>query len=272
MVEVFTYWLASSIEFDQLYAYGGTSQDQNWQKVLSSKKAIPLGYCNLFQAMCENVGIQNYIIFGYTKDRDFKNGTTFVRTNHLWNIVLLEQEQFLFDIPWSVGLFDAGRNNSGTFVKEFQPAKLFVNPALFILDHLPAQPRWQLLKNPVTITDFSAENLTVAMVSSKQETNPHYHYQDSINQFLALSIKDRELKDAFDAHNFNPQGANLAWFYQQKAFDISAGEYDEVQLKIAISYYQKAIKIYSRFNSYEALRMIDSCERGIRNIKIWLGE
>lgn len=75
--------------------------------------------------------------------------------NHEWNAVHLPGSGWhLIDLTWAAGHLDPESNN---FHHHLQEHYLLAHPRDFARDHFPCLPKWQLLKQPLTLSEFQDE-------------------------------------------------------------------------------------------------------------------
>ncbi|TNN51997.1 Kyphoscoliosis peptidase [Liparis tanakae] len=74
-----------------------------------------------------------------------------VKSDHLWNAVLLGGHWFLLDACWGAGRVDVQRES---FVKRFDDFYFLTDPEEFVESHFPDEERWQLLEAPVPLEEF----------------------------------------------------------------------------------------------------------------------
>jgi len=111
------------------------------EMVIKRRKAFCDGFARLFTALCDKAGIQSIIICGYAPGGYTRQPARF-GVNHYWNAVLLEGRWQLLDATWASGYINA---RTGEFIREFNSRYFLADPAVFILDHFPDDPRWTLL-------------------------------------------------------------------------------------------------------------------------------
>ena len=119
--------------------------------VLRSRRAVCLGYAVLFEALAEDAGMKAELIFGHSKD--LKPGTADGPDgweNHSWNAVQIDGQWRLLDCCWGAGHYD----EQGAFVQSFTPHYFLTAPEDFAYDHLPTDPSWQLLDQPMSRADY----------------------------------------------------------------------------------------------------------------------
>jgi transglutaminase-like putative cysteine protease len=64
------YWTASNISYDvaNMFTVGFDETEQDKiAKTLQSKKGVCIHYASVFNALCKEMGIESYVISGYTK-------------------------------------------------------------------------------------------------------------------------------------------------------------------------------------------------------------
>ena len=70
-------------------------------------------------------------------------------SNHAWNMVKIENAYYFIDSTW-----DSGYMNGKKSVQKYTTDWLFIKPEHFIFTHLPERQQQQLLKEPVSNTEF----------------------------------------------------------------------------------------------------------------------
>ncbi len=122
-------------------------------ETLARRVAVCGGIAGLFESLARAAGIEAVTIVGYSKGRGYTVGRAFRPPgDHAWNAVRLEGEWHLLDATWGGGAF-AGR----TYRRAFDGHYFLTPPEVFIHDHFPEEPAWQLLERPFTLRAF--ENL-----------------------------------------------------------------------------------------------------------------
>lgn len=117
--------------------------------VLRRRTAFCDGFARLFSALCEKASIKSEIICGYA-NTGFGRSSRF-GVNHYWNAVFLEGSWQLLDATWASGYINA---RSGEFIKSYNGNYFLADPAFFIRDHYPDDPRWTLLPDDKTPEEF----------------------------------------------------------------------------------------------------------------------
>ena len=122
-----------------------TTPSQEAEAVFAARTGVCEGYAKLVSALGKAAGVEIAYVTGYI--RDTQRRTTDTGTDdaikaalegysHAWNVAHVGDEWLLLDATWD------DPSNSDTPVRS---TYLFTPPALFVRDHLPAEPGWQLL-------------------------------------------------------------------------------------------------------------------------------
>lgn len=168
-------------------------------KVYTSGKGVCEDYSYLFEAMCQAVGIEAKTITGYARFNPADIGRHTNTVNHAWNSVKIDGFWYLLDATWAAGTTDF---RTGIFTKKFQEGFFLSDPAVFILNHFPEEPKWQLLPQPISFEGFSMfpfvhdgfydynvidYNPQIAFLNSKQKfTEIELNFQDFIPQIAVF--------------------------------------------------------------------------------------
>jgi hypothetical protein len=144
-------WLAYNIRYNAAGFRAGNFGDQSAEAVLTQRLSVCAGYANLFQALAEACRLESRVVSGYGKGVGFGVGRqTFTQPNHAWNAVRIEGQWRLLDSTWGAGYLSP----AGEFVRAFNPHYFLTPPELFVYDHLPEDPQWQLLNPPISMQRF----------------------------------------------------------------------------------------------------------------------
>ena len=105
--------------------------------------AVCEGSSVLFNELCRAMDIQVHKVVGCARTRVSEIGVPW-NSNHAWNLVVLDDQQFLVDSTWGAG---AWKNNG--FVKNPNDFYFMTPPELFIEKHYPEDTKYTLLnENP----------------------------------------------------------------------------------------------------------------------------
>ena len=195
-------WITHNISYDKnAYKNGNGRINKNNKDVLSRKTAVCFGYATLFKALCAKAGISCEVISGYSK------GTLTAKPkleepDHAWNAVKIDSAWYLLDATWGSSLID----KTNDFVQTFDEGYFLTQPKYFVVNHLPADPMWQLLDCPIQPELFAQSPDTI--LSHIQQTPVCFNYQDSIDNYLKLPVPLQVLKGSQNAYRFHPTASN----------------------------------------------------------------
>jgi hypothetical protein len=291
MVKSFSYWVMQNISYDISGYLNNEYNGNGITGTLTSKKGVCQDYSRLLEAMCDRAGIKCYTIIGYAKVFYYKPGSRFERTNHSWNMVKADGSYYLLDITWCSGCV-AYANGTWRYIMKPDISHLFMSPELFVENHLPADPQWQLLNYPVSMDAFQRYNSHIDMLKEKSR---YFNFVDSIGLYDSLDKDAQELKTAENAFKFYPVLCEYAYHYYNEAvtysntaidlynaavtsynksitdnggIPTSTGDYNKTVVSDAISNYSRAIKLLTKIRSYadsmiNAQNLLQRCSNGL---------
>ncbi|MFC7772988.1 transglutaminase domain-containing protein [Flavobacterium sp. GCM10027622] len=117
-------------------------------RVLSKKKAVCQGYSALFKVICDELKITSRVVSGDGKTSINDIGEKFY-PDHAWNIVTVENKEYLIDVTWGAGTY------SNRFEKNLNFIYFFSDPYLFIKKHYPERYADTLLQEKIGQQEFS---------------------------------------------------------------------------------------------------------------------
>ncbi|MCY7357139.1 MAG: Kyphoscoliosis peptidase [Rudanella sp.] len=140
-------WITSHVRYD-LNAFGnGTyySEVDYANRTLRSRRAVCTGYSLLFKHLLNKSGIDVANVKGYSRTEDATAGQPTGPMDHEWNALKLDGHSYLIDLTWAMTTGKSGRPNDHYFLTD---------PRAFVSQHLPADPRWQLLNPAISKATF----------------------------------------------------------------------------------------------------------------------
>lgn len=156
------YWITNNVAYDyeelksESFSYSSKEEYLKKQEALKQKKATRViskgkaicdGYSTAFLVLCENLNIEARYISGAAKTYVKDIGRSF-KTDHAWNIVVIDNQEYLIDTTWGAGHYNTG------FVKEFNDSYFLMNPKQFIKKHYPKEYKNTLLKEKISVLEF----------------------------------------------------------------------------------------------------------------------
>ena len=186
---------------------------QQPEQVLSNRTAVCQGFANLFQALCKASGIESQVVTGIVKDRE----GAVMSAGHAWVAAEIMGEWRLFDPTWSIpSPMARWRVNDAYFM---------VAPAQLVLNHLPDDPAWQLLENPISEADFRENDEESITALIQKKGNPGFDFRDTLKNWIAMDSVERTFSSEGRILAFN--GSNqrilfgLGQSYWGAFFDLS---------------------------------------------------
>lgn len=188
-------WLIQNISYDhQAYRNGNRRINRSNEDILKRKEAICWGYSTLFKAMCDAVAIPCEVISGYGKTT-LEQTPNLESPNHAWNAVKIDTAWYLLDATWDSGNI----GNIGLFEQKFEHNYFLTPPKYFVVNHLPADPDWQLLACPISPEEYKLAVDSIAVLAERKDCN----YKNSLTKFERLAIYDKRLVTAIKAYKYN---------------------------------------------------------------------
>lgn len=168
------YWTASNISYDieniSSIDHSEVSPDKIKNTVLT-KKGVCIHYAEVFNDIAKRVGVEAYIIGGYTK----QNGIVDV-LSHAWCAAKIDNDWWLFDPTWGAGYV---QNNK--FFKKINNGNYKVTPNQFITTHMPYDYLWQFLNHTVTNQEFIDGKIQL------DKSKPNFNFQKEITEYNSMS-------------------------------------------------------------------------------------
>ncbi len=118
------------------------------ERTYKKGKGVCQDYSMLYQNMAAAVGLECVWIPGNSRSilRSTLNG-------HAWNAVKIDGQWQLLDATWGAGVVEGGDD----FDQLFQPGYFLTEPRIFIANHFPEDPKWQLLDKPIDKETFKKQ-------------------------------------------------------------------------------------------------------------------
>ena len=253
-------WVTNHISYDvpQLHARkdnpGGPPQAV--ADVLNTRHAVCQGYSDLFTTVCQGLGINAIAIPGYTKLQG-----KIAPLSHAWVAASLNGEWYFFDPTWG-----AGHVRDEQFIKRFNNAFYKVSPVNFIADHIPFDPMYQFLSNPVSHKQF---------IYGTPGNKVLFNYNDSLKQYNQLSsiqqnaVELRRLEAAGIENDLLRERQEylknrLQSFTSKNSFDEGGKLYINV-LASYKEYIAHKNKMFSTIGDNDLRQMVDSM---VQNVKL----
>ncbi len=170
-------WVTHHIKYDIKKSQSFDFKRTSIKKILRKRKAICIGYSDLFNELCKYANIISTDIPGYIKNEHVDLNDKFYLDEHIWNAVYINNEWKLIDACWDAGYIKPYKRtffgnimyilSIGTIeIVKFKPNFKFYptnryylkNGTEFIIDHTPSNPIWQLTNSIKTIVQFEKDS------------------------------------------------------------------------------------------------------------------
>lgn len=162
------HWIATHIAYD----VPGRYQQKNYkdtaavlQQVLQTRTGIAADYASLYARVCQEAGILAFTVNGYC----LENGNIAPAGAHDWVVVKNGAQWTITDPTWGAGTVDGARFTPRLSWDWFQ-----VPPRVAVKRHIPFDPMWQCLANPVRHDEAGVS----------RQNGPVFNFNDTINKYL----------------------------------------------------------------------------------------
>jgi hypothetical protein len=197
------FWITSNIRYDNRFRNreeGDTILTQEPYNVIKTKKAICIGYAKLFRELCKMSNIKSYVVEGIVKN---KSGFL-EREGHAWNVVQIYESYYLLDATWGAGDAALAQNY------------FLTTPTVFLQNHLPNDPIWQLQTQLIDYECFTKNN-------NCNKKSEYFSFKDTIQSWEALDSLGKVYNSANRTLNYNAEDIQamraMAGFYSEKALE-----------------------------------------------------
>ncbi len=175
-----------------LWATPAHLERQRPERVLQNRTAVCQGYANLFCALATSAGIPCEVVTGLVKNLDGE----VEQIGHAWAAAQINGDWQLFDPTWGVP-------PPGMSRFKVQDEYFMAEPKWFLLRHLPDDPVWQLLENPVTEQEFRNWSDGETMAFLEQAPTDVFKFQDTLNTWLSVNAASRMFASESRVLRFN---------------------------------------------------------------------
>ncbi|HTN47725.1 MAG TPA: transglutaminase domain-containing protein [Flavipsychrobacter sp.] len=240
------------------YMYADTERFFNNREPLSVSNAFKqrIGLCDEFSGIinefCKAAKIPCFKVVGYVEEERGLTKDLFEEENHVWNAVYIDSSWLLCDLFWSTNKLSSDK----LFLKKLDEKYFLANASVFIENHLPASPVFQLTDYPIKPKSFRQVDV---------EMLPYCNFRDSLNRLLKLKDQERTLQIAQQAYRYNNDNPNILAiaYYNFGVFIIKNKSEKKEELIIARKLFADAMPLMSRSSKPYIKGLIASCKSGI---------
>lgn len=257
-------WISENIEFD-INQFDIGAEIPDYKTVFFERKGVCGAYTSIFAEFCNRFNIVNEIIEGYAPEYGSEN-EKYTETNHVWNVVKLQGYWYHCDLQGFTGGIKKINSSRFEFIKWKNYKSFLTRDIEFLLNHIPADPMWQLSDNPLKIQELI--NYDTSKKINPYHTN--FNYKERIEGYIKLSGAEKRLTFADNAYAFNKNNCSTVIInYFNTAvnlFNNSNGK-KEILTK-AKNYFEKANQtIYSSNNCSKYLNLKSDINQALEMIK-----
>ena len=190
-------WILQNLTYDDAASEQQRRINRSIGDILQRRRGICFDYSKLYEAMCRQAGLKCWSVSGYSRPKLEAPGPI-PSPNHSWNAIRLDGQWKLLDPTW------ADANSQDELMARYGADYFLTPPSLFVFNHLPAVPMWQLLDCPLDSTWFflGAESLRIDTIMAS------FAFRDSIESFFRLPEAEQRLWEANATYRFYPTNAN----------------------------------------------------------------
>lgn len=223
-------WICQNIEYDTFNYFSNNIKNSKTspEDCFKNKKAISVGYSNLFSNISSNLGLEVISISGYCKGYGYYQGEIFNNTNHAWNAIKINGNWYLLDSCWGAGYATKDKK----FIRKFIRYYFCMNPYLFLFKHLPSDSQYQFIANPISLKDYEkwvnpSKSFFINDFYEITELNYEFEVQDNMKTLRFKSKKDID-KNFINIKFYYLQNNEwiivpkneYCWFSEKNAIDI----------------------------------------------------
>lgn len=170
---IFT-WITKNIDYDPHFVYAEdkvVSVQEVVDHALKTKSAVCQHYAILLKTMFEEAKIETHVILGIARRID----GPVLDVIHAWNAAKIGGEYLMLDPTFASGYIYENK-----YFRKFMPGYFLIDPRTFIETHIPFDPVYQFLDNPLSHLDFINANY------DKLSIKGDYNYADTLASELKL--------------------------------------------------------------------------------------
>lgn len=260
-LNILLHWAIKNITGDSDRFFNGGEQ-QNIETTIKRGKGLCEEYTLIFNEYCKLLNISSIRVDGYVKPFEFKENDKLQRANHTWNAVYLDQRWYICDLFWSTSTLDS----KNVFKNKINPRYFLSEGDVFIEDHLPCDPIFQFLDNPIKIEAFT--NL-IKGYNKDFKREESINYDTEIKKLLLLNKNELKLTIARNTYNYNKDNPNslIEELYNFGVEIINNKSSTSKQLTRAKAFFKEAKSLIPLSNKEDIKQLDSECSNGIKIIE-----
>jgi hypothetical protein len=212
------------------------SIDQVIRETMQAREGVCMGYAHIFAEIVNNSGGKAYVISGYTRQNGIVDNMP-----HAWCAARIDTSWYLFDPTWSAGYID-----DNSWYPKFSETHFMVSPEEMIRSHMPFDPLFQFLYNPLKYQDFNKglfDGVSKEGEFFYPDSLARFDAQDEVDQLRSANARiDRNgTKNSLVFERYQHNLQNIEYFLNKKAVET----FNE-----AVLHYNEGIAHLNRFINY----------------------
>lgn len=233
------YWTISNISYDvpnMLTQNNKLSPEQQIENAMKTRKGVCSHYAGIFNEIVSKLGIQSYIIEGYTK-QDGKIATL----SHAWCAAKINGKWYLFDPTWGSGYV-----NKGVFTRRLNNNYFKISLVQMITSHMPFDYMWQFSNAPISNKEFVDGKVQSSTV------NKDFDFEKEIAKYDKLSEIDKafESSERIEKSGLINNLVITQYKYKRELFKVHTQNKNIEKLNSLYSDYNEAILYLNDFIIY----------------------
>ena len=148
-------WVALNLTYDWAGFLANQIPDQSIPAIVRRRTAVCAGYARLFEWVCRTADLECATISGHARGYELPGAgpEDVKKADHAWNAVRIDGAWYLLDVTWD----SPGAPGTPAEGQEFSTSYFLLEPEFMIYQHLPTEPAWQLLSEPVDGARFARQ-------------------------------------------------------------------------------------------------------------------
>ncbi len=247
------FWVGKNIRYDvnqknQNRKYFSTKEIVN--EVMKHRKGVCQHYSELFHELSRLAGLKSYVVSGYGKEYE-----KVMNLAHVWNVIEIDSTWYLVDVTWGAGYLYRGQ-----YKNDFKLKYFMVEPAVFIVDHIPFDPMWQLLSFPIKYDEFD-------FGTTNNNVQKRFYYKDTIKIYVKLPVIEQKINTVRRIEsNGKKNKLVLTELNHEREYIKIARKNEEIKnLNSGNYYYNEAVK---QLNEFYELKQKKTKGKKVSNSKL----
>jgi hypothetical protein len=209
-------------------------KDQLVTVTMRRRKGVCEDFSSVFNDICRKVNLRSFVIQGYSKQSGSVDNSS-----HAWCTVFINNKWMLYDPTWD----EAFVNN---FSLPVSTRYYQVAPQVFIENHMPFDPMFQLSYHPVTYKEFNNGNINF------DNGKAYFNYVDSINALQRLDPLTAYTNALLRIERNGTPDPLISTRLKQLKMEIEIinQDKDSAMYNGAIADYNSGIKVLNNFLAY----------------------